>query len=266
MTRNWRELREVAERAARSAGQLLRQMQHSVNVREKAPADLVTEADVAAQQMIRDLLLEQTPEFGFLGEEDAAGAARSLQNAEFCWIVDPLDGTTNYVHGLDSYCVSIALCQAGDPVLGVVFDPVRDELFAAVTRQGTLLNERPIHSSGQRQLDQALVAASFGTRVSRDSAEIARFVEVVERCQAVRRMGSAALNLGYVAAGRLDGYWATSAKAWDVAAGVLLIRQAGGIVTGMDGGPFRLEEPHLIAAASGDLHAELLEALARVPG
>ena len=266
MTHNWGELQEIAERAARSAGQLLRRMQPTVNVREKAPADLVTEADLAAQQLIRDLLLERTPEFAFLGEEDAAGTTQTAPDAEFTWIVDPLDGTTNYVHGLDSYCVSIGLCHAGEPVLGVVFDPVRDELFTAVVPQGTRLNQQPVHSSGQRQLDQALVAASFGTRVSRNSAEIGRFVEVVGLCQAIRRMGSAALNLAYVAAGRLDGYWATSAKAWDVAAGVPLVRQAGGSVTGMDGRPFRVDQPHLIAAASPELHAELLEALSRATG
>jgi myo-inositol-1(or 4)-monophosphatase len=150
-------------------------------------------------------------------------------------------------------------------MLGVVFDPVRDELFWATRGGGAFLNGSAIRSSGVRQLDQALLAASFAARVPRNSPEISRFIEVLHHCQAIRRFGSAALNLCYVAAGRLDGYWATSAKTWDVAAGVLCIEEAGGTVTGINGQPFRLKQPHLATAATGTLHQDLLELLTRFP-
>lgn len=259
------ELRKVAEQAARAAGRLLRQMQNGVNVREKAPADLVTEADLAAQETVRSILLEATPQFDFLGEEDEHGEASDAGKAEFCWVVDPLDGTTNYVHGLDNYCVSIALRRESRAVLGVVFDPVRDELYWAIEGHGARLNGQILRTSSQRRMDQALLAASFATRVARDSPEIGRFVEALHHCQAVRRLGSAALNLCYVAAGSLDGYWATSVKPWDVAAGTLCVQEAGGTVTDLDGRPFCLRRPRLVAAASTELHADLLRLLAQVP-
>ncbi len=240
-------------------------MQNGISAREKAPADLVTEADVAAQREIRSILLAATPEFGFVGEEDRDDQAGWIGSSEFCWVVDPLDGTTNYVHGLENYCVSVALRRGQKPVLGVVLDPVRDELFWAIEGQGAFLNGRVLRTSAQQRLDQSLMAASFAARVPRNSPEIGRFVEVLHRCQAVRRLGSAALNLCYVAAGRLDGYWATSAKAWDVAAGVLCVEQAGGQVTAIDGGPFCLQYPTLIAAATAPLHAELFAILSQFP-
>jgi myo-inositol-1(or 4)-monophosphatase len=266
MDKRLEELREVAEQAARSAGRLLCQMQNGISAREKGPADLVTEADLAAQRAIRSILLEATPQFGFVGEEDDEHRQEAQgDGTEFCWIVDPLDGTTNYVHGLDNYCVSVALRRASRVVLGIVFDPVREEMYAAIEGKGACMNGRVLETSSQRRMDLALLAASFAARVPRNSPEIGRFVEVLHRCQAVRRLGSAALNLCYVAAGRLDGYWATSVKSWDVAAGTLCVQEAGGTVTGLDGSPFCLRRPHLASAATADLHAELLEILARVP-
>jgi myo-inositol-1(or 4)-monophosphatase len=265
MERQWEELRTLAARAARSAGDLLRRMQSRVSAREKGPADLVTEADLAAQEVIRSILLEATPDFAFLGEEDQDDQADSARQAELTWVVDPLDGTTNYVHGLDNYCVSLALCDQVRPLLGVVFDPVREELYWATRGEGAYLNGSRLRSSGQRQLEQALMAASFAARVARNSPEISRFVEVLHHCQAVRRFGSAALNLCYVAAGRLDGYWATSTKAWDVAAGVLCVEEAGGTVTGIDGRPFQWKHPHLVAAATESLQFDLRELLTRFP-
>ena len=264
MDDQWDELRQVAQRAARAAGELLCQMQNGVNVREKAPADLVTEADLASQETIRSILLEATPQFRFLGEEDDQPQVALVSDEhQFCWVVDPLDGTTNYVHGLDNYCVSIALCRGARVVLGVVFHPAREESFWAIEGHGARLNGQVLRTSSQRRLDQALMAASFAARVPRNSPEIGRFIEVLHRCQALRRFGSSALNLCYVAAGRLDGYWATSVKAWDVAAGALCVQEAGGILTGLDGSPFCLQRPRLVSAATPQLHAELLKVLAR---
>lgn len=249
-------------RAARSGGAILLDWMGKINPREKGPRDLVSEADLASQQEIARILLTDFPDFGFLGEEDTSQTG-SLSSHEYCWIVDPLDGTTNYVHGLPSFAVSIGLARAGKVICGVVFDPIADECYTAVEGGGAHLNGRPVSASPCRQLDQSLLAASFSAKVSRDSQEVRQFVEVLTECQAVRRLGSAALNLCYVAAGRLDGYWATSVKIWDVAAGVLIAQQAGGLVTAIDGSPFVLERPHFALAATQPLLDQLVATLRR---
>jgi myo-inositol-1(or 4)-monophosphatase len=254
---------ETCERAARQAGQLLLSLQHQVQVREKGPKDLVTEADLAAQDMVRSVVLGSFPDHGFLGEETEAGAqAESAGATPYRWIVDPLDGTVNYVHGLPSFAVSVALEHQGRVVAGVVFDPGLDECFRAEAGRGAALNGRPIRPSGCRELREALVAASFSANVARDSIEVARFLEGLQATQSLRRLGSAALNLCYVAAGRLDGYWASSVKAWDVAAGALIVREAGAHLTGIDGSPFELHNPHLLCAAGPILHGQLQQMLA----
>ncbi len=182
-------------------------------------------------------------------------------SSEFTWIVDPLDGTTNYVHGLDNYCVSVALRHRNEVVLGTVYDPSRDECYSAIKDQGAVLNGSRITTSDTARLEKALVAASFPARVQRDSAEVRRFLEVLYRCQALRRLGSAALNLCYVASGRLDAYWATTVKIWDVAAGTLIVREAGGVVTDLNGGPLNLDRPRFVSASNTTLHAELASVL-----
>jgi myo-inositol-1(or 4)-monophosphatase len=220
---------------------------------------------LASQETIRSLLLSRFPDHGFVGEEITAGGSSAADrggHSEYTWIVDPLDGTTNYVHGLDNYSVSVALRRGHEIVLGTVFDPVRDECYSAIRGEGAFLNGQRLASSGVRELENALVAASLPARVIRDSVEVKRLLEVLYRCQALRRLGSAALNMCYIAAGRLDGYWATSVKAWDIAAGMLLIREAGGVATALDGGPLDLERPTLVAAGNTILHAELVAALA----
>jgi myo-inositol-1(or 4)-monophosphatase len=235
------------------------------DVREKGPADLVTQADVSSQQAIREIVLGEFPHHAFLGEEDPAG---TRTDAEFLWVVDPLDGTTNYVHGLPNYCTSVAL-RRRDPTSGAeeviaatVFDPVMEECFTATPGNGAWLNGRPIHASQVADLSQALVAASFPARVDRDSPEVVDLLNILPHCQAFRRMGSAALNLCYVAAGRLDAYWSTSTKIWDIAAGVLLVREAGGIVTAPGGRPLDLIRGHFVAAANRQLHEQLCRVLA----
>lgn len=269
------EFLEVAKTAALEAGRRLQSLRGQVSVREKGPRDLVTEADLEAQRTIRELVLGAYPEHGFLGEEgegapdaqkgEAEGRkqAAAAGDSPYRWVVDPLDGTTNYAHQLPMYAVSIALCREAEVIAGVVYDPSLEELFSAAEDTAASCNDVPLSVSGCRELRSALVAASFSANVPRGSMEITRFVEVLHCCRAVRRMGSAALNLGYLAAGRLDAYWASSVKTWDVAAGVLLVRRAGGIVTALDGGPFDLDRPAFIAAATPELHAQLLETLER---
>ncbi len=258
---------ESAEAAAHEAGQILRQLQGRVSPREKAPADLVTEADLTAQRVIEQRLRSDFPSFYFIGEEGDRDAdrAETATASEFGWIVDPLDGTTNYVHGLDNYCVSIALRHGTQIEVGVIFDPVREQMFRAVRGQGVCLNGERLRVSGTQRLDQAMVAASFSARVPPNSPEVFRFVQVLHRARALRRLGSAALNLAYVAAGKLDAYWATSVNLWDIAAGLLCVEEAGGVITSIDGTPLDLDRPQFLAAASRQLHQELLRWMVVTP-
>ena len=266
---------EICEQAARAGGSVLRDWQDRAEATEKGPRDLVTEADLESQAAIRDVLLGAFPDHHFLGEEDPSSNTRASYSRgesggnsdgthpQYRWIVDPLDGTTNYVHHLQTFAVSVALERAGQLLVGVIYDPVADECFSAVAGDGAYLNRRPIRSSSCPRIDEALISASFSPNVQRGSPEVARFVEVLHSCQSLRRLGSAALNLCYVAAGRLDAYWATSLKSWDVAAGVLMVREAGGIVTHVDGGPFDLDCASVAASANRDLHDQFLRVLAR---
>jgi myo-inositol-1(or 4)-monophosphatase len=256
---------EVALNAAARAGQVLLDWRTRFRSREKGPRDLVTEADLAAQEVIRETIRKSFPDHDFLGEEDAAERKRqglapiAERRSDFRWIVDPLDGTTNYVHRLPGYAVSIALQIGKDIELGVVFDPLSGDRFVAERGKGATLNGERLTTSGCVKLAQALVAVSFSPHVTRDSPEIRRFVELLLASQSVRRMGSAALNLCYVAAGRLDAYVATSVSAWDVAAGLLMVDEAGGAAAGLDGQQLCLERPELIAAASAPLLQEIVD-------
>lgn len=252
----------VCEQAARLGGQVLRDWQGKFRVREKGKHDLVTEADVASQHAIRELICSTFPDHEFLGEEDSDALAASHRAAKaYRWIVDPLDGTANYVHGLPNYAVSVALEHEGQMLCGVVYDPTSHDCFVAQRGGGAKLNGEPLTVSRCQHLDEAMIAASFPPNVQRDSPDIARFIEVLVRCQSVRRLGSAALNLCYVGAGRLDAYWATSVKIWDIAAGMLIMQEAGGRITSLTGSPLVPEKPELIASASPELHQQLIELL-----
>lgn len=252
---------DVAETAARAGARLLLEWQDRITAREKAPRDLVTEADVASQAEIRQILLGAFPDHDFLGEEDVPDPTAVPATARYQWIVDPLDGTANYVHGLQSFAVSIALADQGRIIAGLIYDPILDECYSAALGQGAFRNGKPIRPSRCTRLDQAMVAASFPPQVPRGSIEITRFVEVLHRCQSVRRLGSCALNLCYVASGRLDAYWTNCVKSWDAAAGILIVQEAGGLATDLVGGPFQLANPEFIASASPELHQELMAAL-----
>lgn len=257
---------ETCEQAARAGGRVLLDWQNRFKSTEKGPRDLVTEADFASQKAIADIILGRFPDHQFLGEEDPTQQQRTVsqQNSPYRWIVDPLDGTTNYVHGLPNFAVSIALEFEGDLIAGVVFDPILQECFSAEAGKGARLNGQKIRVSDCEHMGSALLAASFSPNVQRDSLEVQRFVEVLGECQAVRRLGSCALNLCYLACGRLDGYWATSVKVWDVAAGFLILNEAGGELSSIDGQPVELDSPRFIGAATETLHKELFQQLSRV--
>jgi myo-inositol-1(or 4)-monophosphatase len=257
------EYEEVALKAIHLAGQLLLDRSGQFTTREKGPKDLVTDVDLAAQQVIEQTIKSVFPDHAFLGEEGnrhpTDGATSWIAAQENCWIVDPLDGTTNYVHQLPFFAVSIALWQHGLPRLGLVLDPVREELFCASAGNGVTLNGDEISVSTTSDLSQALGAVSFPANIEDETDEVNRFVRALQHCRSLRRIGSAALNLSYLAAGRLDAYWASSVKSWDVAAGVLIVQEAGGLVTAIDGGDFQIDEPVIMATATGPLHASLLE-------
>jgi myo-inositol-1(or 4)-monophosphatase len=244
---------KTCEDAARAGGAVLLDWIGRFEVREKGPADLVTEADVASQEAIREVVMGRFPSHQFISEEQAETAAAS---GEYRWIVDPLDGTTNYVHGVPHYAVSVALVRGEEIIAGAVYEPWSRECFSAAKGEGAHVDGRLLRTSKVCKLSDSLVAASFAPHVERSSAEISQFIAVVLGCQGVRRTGSAALNLCYVAAGRFDAFWALSTKSWDVAAGVLLVQEAGGVVTDLRGRPFTLERPHPVASAGQPFHEE----------
>jgi myo-inositol-1(or 4)-monophosphatase len=245
----------VAERAARVGGVVLQDWRGRFSVREKGPADLVTDADEASQEAVRGVILAEFPTHDVLAEEDRAIAERK---SEHRWIVDPLDGTTNYVHGVPHYAVSVALEHNGQLIAAAVFDPCADECFTAGYRAGARLNRRPMRASDTAALSDALVAVSFPPTVEPGSQSLEDFEKLIVRARAVRRTGSAALNLAYVAAGRFAAYSARETKPWDVAAGALLVQEAGGSIVGIDGRAFTIEKPQFIATGSAELNATLM--------
>ncbi|HYO23678.1 MAG TPA: inositol monophosphatase family protein, partial [Lacipirellulaceae bacterium] len=219
-------LLRVAEKAARAGASELMAWRGRFTARQKGVHDLVTDADLASEQAVRAVILQTYPDHGILGEE--APAAEELQR-EFCWVIDPLDGTTNYVHGFPCWCVSVAVAHRGRLLAGVVLDPLHDECFAAVAGGGATLNGAAMGVSDAVDIGEALLAVSFPARLKRDSVDLEAFLRVAPECQAIRRTGSAALNLAYVACGRLDGHWAHEIHPWDSAAGVLLVQEGGGV-------------------------------------
>jgi len=252
---------EVCEAAARAGGEELRTRRGAFTSREKGRFDLVTDADDASQDAIQQIIATHFPEHAFVGEEQAIRPPR--ESDQLTWVVDPLDGTTNYVHAYPHYAVSVALARGNDVLAGVVYDPVADQCFMAGAGRGAWCDGVRMKTSAITGVSRALVAVSLPAHVTRDSLDLFDFIEAAQVCQGVRRSGSAALNFAHVAAGALDAFWARHIQPWDVAAGVLLVREAGGVVTSRDGGQFDLWNPQFLAAAGEDLHAEMLGVLSR---
>jgi len=249
---------EAAREAARRAAVVLEDWRHRFQVREKGRFDLVTDADLESQRTIREFLAQRFPEHGFLGEEDKASQKRPGSDSPPTWIVDPIDGTTNYVHDCPLYCISIGLQVAGELVVGVVHDPSRNELFAAAQGEGAWLGERQLKTSAIDNLNQALLATGFPPDLRGQEKTLAWWHHFSLRTQSLRRTGSTALNLAYVAAGRFDGYWAFDNNVWDVAGATVLVREAGGVITNTDGSAYDPYTPDALAS-NGPLHRVLLE-------
>jgi len=253
----------VAAEIAREAGALLREFYaKGVATEYKGDVDLVTEADRASEKLIRERLTKAFPGYGIFGEE----GTRDQMESEFRWYVDPLDGTTNFAHGFPAFCVVLGLEKRQKQVLrlaplaqddnveedgeltaGVTYDPLRDEMFVAERGKGAWLNGRAIHVSKTATLQESLTGTGFPSHKRHVSPNIHFYQEFTLRSHGVRRAGSAALDLAYVACGRLDGFWEFHLNPWDTSAGVLLVEEAGGSVTRMDGGKFRLDSQEVLA-------------------
>ncbi len=247
----------AADKAARSLVHDFGEVEQ-LQVSRKGPADFVSTADVNAENIIKSELSRARPDYGFLMEESGQTAGRS---ADRRWIVDPLDGTTNFLHGLPHWCISIALEAEGEIVAGVIYDPVKDELFTAERGAGAYVNARRIRVSSRTAMGDALIATGIPGKSRSDSDPyLAQLKALMTADIAIRRMGSAALDLAYVAAGRYEGFWETSLHAWDVAAGVLLVTEAGGFATEIDGGRNPVHGRTLLASNTG-INATLAEML-----
>lgn len=246
---------EQAEEIARVAGRVIKQawQRGGTEVRYKGPSNPVTEVDLQSQKLIREFLLDRNPEHEFLGEE---GPKKTVVG-DYLWIVDPLDGTKNFAHGYPVFCVSIALEYKGEVLVGVVHDPLRDETFRATKGGGATLNGAPIQVSDTPGLETALLVTGFGGGAQ---LEYDIFLELERRSEGVRRDGSAALNLCYIAAGRLDGYWQVNLSPWDVAAGALIVQEAQGNVTNYSGGAFQARDRQIVAS-NVRLHRDMLDVI-----
>jgi myo-inositol-1(or 4)-monophosphatase len=250
----------TAVKAARKAGAIIVRGSNDLDrltIHRKRQNDFVSEVDHAAEAAIIQILKEAYPTHGFHAEESGKDRAKS----EFVWCIDPLDGTTNFLHGFPQYCVSIALLHNGAPEQAVIFDPNRNELFTATKGVGAYLNERRIRVSKQEQFREALVGTGFPFR-EMDNLDLytGQFKRIVAGTAGVRRAGAAALDLAWVACGRMDAFWEIGLSAWDMAAGALLIREAGGLVGDLEGEDTYLESGRIVAA-NAKLFAPMLKAL-----
>jgi myo-inositol-1(or 4)-monophosphatase len=238
---------------ARDAGSLLMDYFLHVTIQYKGEADLVTEADRASETLIRQRIRQAWPSHDILGEEEGLVDTGS----DYRWYVDPLDGTTNFAHGFPVFCVSMALEHKGKRIAGVIYDPTRDEMFTAGLGTGAFLNQQRIHVSNTRNLKESLLATGFPSHKRHQNPNIHFYHQITLRTHGVRRAGSAALDLCYVACGRFDGFWEFNLNPWDTAAGVLIAQEAGGKVTDFSGGPFQIDSRETVAS-NGLLHQPLL--------
>jgi len=250
--------REIASMAARSAGEVLKEKFGKVQrIVKKGEIDLVTEADLAAEKIVLEILRNHFPKDNILSEE--AGAHD--QSSHRTWVVDPLDGTTNFAHGFPFFAVSIALEVDAEIVLGIVYNPFMDEFFEACTGEGAFLNGGPIHVSDASNLGESLLATGFPYDIrERSNRLFDQFRAMVVRSQGVRRAGSAAIDLCYVAAGRLDGFWEENLKPWDTAAGAVIVLEAGGKLSTCEGQAFTPYRKSVIACTPV-IHGEMIKTL-----
>jgi myo-inositol-1(or 4)-monophosphatase len=243
----------IAEGIARQAGALLRGFYaKGVATEYKGDVDLVTEADRASEQLIVEKLKAAFPAHGVYGEE----GTRSALDSEYRWYVDPLDGTTNFAHGFPAFCVILGLERRakalaadadGELIAGVIYDPLRDEMFSVERGRGAWLNGKKIHVSKIATLQESLTGTGFPSKKRHDSPNVHFYQEITLRSHGVRRAGSAGLDLAYVACGRLDGFWEFNLNPWDTSAGVLMVQEAGGTVTHFEGGAFTLDSREVLA-------------------
>lgn len=248
------------EEIAREAGALLMDyFRQRVTVEYKGEADLVTVADRKSELLIRERLHERWPSFDILGEEGGLQDTGS----DYRWYVDPLDGTTNFAHGFPVFCVSMGLDYKGERIAGVIYDPTRDELFSAEKGGGAFLNQQPIRVSKVARLAECLVATGFPSHKRHKNPNIFFYHQITLHTHGVRRAGSAALDLCYVASGRLDGFWEFNLNPWDTAAGVLMVQEAGGTVSDFKGRPFQLDSRETLAS-NGLVHEQLLNEIEQV--
>ena len=253
-------IRKVALRAAKEAGAILREgLEQARTIEYKGDKNIVTDVDRRSEEAIAALVRRELPGHSFVSEE----GTRLQGDSGYRWLVDPLDGTTNYVHGYPCFSVSIGVEKDGELVYGVVYDPTLEELFSAERGEGAFLNGKRLRVSTVTSLSNALLATGFPPDVATAvENNLDHFAHFLKQAQAVRRPGSAALDLCYVAAGRFDGFWELRLNAWDVAAGALLVMEAGGRVTDLRGQPLRLSTPRIVAS-NGLIHQEMLLVIAK---
>jgi myo-inositol-1(or 4)-monophosphatase len=251
---------ETAAEIAREAGAIVTNYgERKIGFELKGEYDLVTEADRASERLIVERLQSHFPTHGIVAEEGGGGEGTS----DYRWYVDPLDGTTNFAHGFPAYNVTMALEHAGELIAGVVFDPLRNEMFAAERGSGAYLNNRRIHVSKAARIESSLVATGFPSRKRHENVNVHFYYQLAMMSHGVRRAGSAALDLAYVACGRLDAFWEFGLNPWDIAAGVLLVREAGGTCSDMHGGPLAMRGPQILADNSL-IHSEILGLFAEI--
>ncbi len=244
---------------ARQAGNiLLEKFGRKIEIYKKGDIDLVTEADLASEKHIIDRVKTHYPQHSILAEE--SGEAVLIGDSKWKWIIDPLDGTTNYAHGYPCFCVTLAVEHKGEIVIGVSYDPTRDEMFSAEKGNGASLNNKSISVSEANKLSDSLLVTGFPYDVSKRDNFAGNFTNMLLKSRAVRRDGSAAIDLAYVACGRFDGFWEEGLNPWDMAAGVLLVEEAGGKISYYDGSKFSIYKSPL-CASNGSIHEEILSVL-----
>ena len=245
---------------ARDAGQLLlEKFGRKINISKKGDINLVTEADLASESLIIERIKSHFPKHSILAEESGEAVVIG-DGTTWKWIIDPLDGTTNFAHGYPCFCITLALEHEGEVVIGVTFDPTRNELFSAERGHGASLNNKPIRVSDTEELSEALIVTGFPYDFKKREDFARHLTQFLIHSRGVRRDGSAAIDMAYVACGRFDGMWEEGLNPWDVAAGVLLIEEAGGQISGYDNSKFSIYSPPIVAS-NGLIHSQMLDIL-----